>query len=80
MGQIASIVPTRGKSGMSVRELEAAVAGLPSGELAAFAKWFEEYLAEAWDRQIEDDIREGRLDAAGQQADADFESGQCKPL
>lgn len=65
---------------MSVDELEIAVANLPPEELVAFARWFEEYLAEAWDRRIEADIRAGRLDEAGRRADADFEAGRCKPL
>jgi hypothetical protein len=61
-------------------ELEAAVAHLPGDELVAFARWFEEYLADVWDRRIEEDIRAGRLDEAGRRADADFEAGRCKPL
>jgi hypothetical protein len=65
---------------VSLNELENAVANLPPPELASFARWFEEYLADAWDRQIEEDIRSGRLDEAGRRADADFEAGQCKPL
>ncbi len=40
----------------------------------------EEYLADAWDRRIEADIRAGRLDEAGRRAEADFEAGRCKPL
>lgn len=65
---------------MSVDELESAVANLALEELAAFARWFEEYLADAWDRRIEADVRAGRLDEAGRRADADFEAGRCKPL
>jgi hypothetical protein len=61
---------------MSLQELEAAVAQLPAEELTAFARWFEEYVADAWDRRIEADIRAGRLDTAGRRADAAFESGQ----
>ncbi|HUT93963.1 MAG TPA: hypothetical protein VMY37_31155 [Thermoguttaceae bacterium] len=65
---------------MSLDELETAVTNLPPEELAAFARWFEEYLADAWDRRIEADIRTGRLDEAGRRADEDFEAGRCKPL
>lgn len=65
---------------MSLDELETAVTKLPAEELAAFARWFEEYLADAWDRRIEADIRAGRLDEAGRRADADFDAGRCKPL
>ncbi|HEY7617750.1 MAG TPA: hypothetical protein VH744_13175 [Terriglobales bacterium] len=61
---------------MSLQELEDAVSQLHADELAAFARWFEEYLADAWDRRIEADIRAGRLDDAGRQADADFEYGR----
>jgi hypothetical protein len=65
---------------MSLGELENAVTKLPASELSTFARWFEEYLAETWDRQIEEDIRADRLEEAGRQADAEFEAGRCKPL
>lgn len=65
---------------MSLKELESAVAQLPADELSVFARWFEEYLADAWDRRIEADIHAGRLDESGRRADADFEAGRCKPL
>lgn len=65
---------------MSLQELENAVSKLSPGELSAFSQWFEEFVADAWDRQIEADVRAGRLDAAAEQADEDFEAGRCKPL
>jgi hypothetical protein len=65
---------------MSLQELESAVTRLPEADLAAFTRWFEEYLADAWDRRIEADIQAGRLDEAGRRADADFEAGRCTPL
>jgi hypothetical protein len=65
---------------MSLQELETAITRLPSEDLTAFAQWFEEFLADAWDRRIEADIQAGRLDEAGRRADAEFEAGRCKPL
>ena len=65
---------------MSLHELETAVTQLPAKELTAFARWFEEYLADAWDSRIGADIKAGRLDGAGRRADADFEAGRCKPI
>lgn len=65
---------------MTLHELEDAVKNLPDEELTAFARWFEEYIADAWDRRIEEDIAAGRLDEAGRRADADFEAGRCTPL
>ena len=65
---------------MSLQELEAAVAVLPPTELEAFTQWFEEYLADAWDRRIEEDVAAGRLEEAGRQADAEFLAGRCERL
>jgi hypothetical protein len=65
---------------MSVEEIQSAVSQLPAEELDRFSRWFEVFLAEQWDRQIEADILAGRLDAAGRRADEDFEAGRCTPL
>lgn len=65
---------------MSVQELESAVSNLSKEELATFSQWFEEYLADEWDRQIEADARAGKFDAMGARARADYEAGRCTPL
>lgn len=65
---------------MNVEELESAVSQLSAEELAHFSKWFEEFMADQWDRQIETDILAGRLDAAGKRADEDFMAGRVTPL
>ena len=65
---------------MSVQELETAVSELSPDELARFAKWFEDYQADEWDRQFEADVAAGKLDALGRQADADFEAGRATAL
>jgi hypothetical protein len=65
---------------MSVDDLESAVSRLSAEDLARFSAWFEEFMADQWDRQIEQDIKAGRLDAAGKRADEDFEAGRCTPL
>jgi hypothetical protein len=64
---------------MSVEELQLAVAHLPAEELERFSRWFDEFLADQWDQRIDADILAGRLDAAGHQADKEFESGRCTP-
>ena len=65
---------------MSVHDLETAVTQLSKEELARFSQWFEEYVADEWDRQIEKDILAGRFDAAGKRAKADYDAGRCTPL
>ena len=65
---------------MSVQDIETAVARLSKEDLTQFSQWFEEYIADDWDRQIEADILAGRFDAAGKRAKADYEAGRCTPL
>ena len=65
---------------MSTQDLQAAVSSLSPDELARFSAWFEEFLADQWDRQIEADILAGRFDAVGKRVDADFQAGRCTPL
>ncbi len=50
-----------------------------SAELAAFRKWFSEFDAAAWDRQIEEDIRAGKLEALAERALMST-SEKCKEL
>jgi len=66
--------------GMDVKEIESAIAQLPPSELAELAKWFEEFQAQLWDRQLEQDVKSGRLDALFEEAKQDFDGGQCEPL
>jgi hypothetical protein len=63
----------------SVKEIEEAVERLSAAELAAFRAWFAEYDADAWGRQIEEDVAAGRLDALAYEAIADLSAGRCMP-
>ncbi len=65
---------------MSVQEIESAVQQLPPDQLAAFTKWFEEFVATAWDRRVECDVAAGRLDSLGDEALAEFRAGRTTPL
>jgi hypothetical protein len=65
---------------MSVEDLESAISRLSAKDLALFSAWFEEFMADRWDRRIEEDIKTGGLDAAGKRVDEDFEAGRCSPL
>lgn len=65
---------------MSTMELESAVKKLAPEDLKVFTDWFEHYIADLWDHQIEKDILSGRLDHLAAKADADFEAGRCSPL
>ncbi len=65
---------------MSVEELESIVSRLSEAELARFSEWFEEFMADAWDRKIEQDLNAGRLDPALKRADDHYNAGRCTPL
>ena len=65
---------------MSVEELESVVSKLPPDELARFSEWFEEFIADQWDRQIEEDARSGKLNDAVKRADEHYKGGRYTPL
>ena len=65
---------------MSVQEIEAVISQLPPTDLAELAQWFGEFQADAWDRQIAQDVRAGRFDAILKRVDEQAEAGQCTPL
>jgi hypothetical protein len=64
----------------NVKAIEKAVASLPSSELAEFRRWFAEFDADAWDRQIEQDAAAGKLDAMAAEALADHRAGSVREL
>lgn len=63
----------------TVREIETAVRQLSPAELSAFRAWFAEFDAAMWDRQFEEDVAAGRLDALGDEALRDLREGRCTP-
>ena len=63
-----------------IDQIEQQVQQLSREELAAFRKWFTEFEADAWDRQIEADALAGRLDHIAKQAIRDHRAGKSRPL
>ncbi len=57
-----------------VQRLEEEVKELTSNELDAFRKWFLEFDAAEWDRQIEEDALAGKFDRLAEKALADHKS------
>jgi hypothetical protein len=67
-------------STVSVKEIEIAISQLPSADLDELMTWLEDYYAEMWDKQIEDDLETGRLDALLVEVDEEYDAGLSKPL
>ena len=64
----------------TVQEIEKAVQHLPEREFYSFRSWFEEFDAGVWDRQFEQDVQGGRLDALADQAVKDLKANRCTLL
>jgi hypothetical protein len=65
---------------MDVKEIESAIAALPEAEVAELAKWFEEFHAQIWDRQIEQDEKAGRLDSLLEETQRELDASRCDAL
>lgn len=64
----------------TVQEIEESVAHLPEPDLGKFRSWFEEFDANAWDKQFERDAQGGKLDALADEALRDLSAGRCTAL
>jgi hypothetical protein len=64
----------------TIHEIEQAIRGLAPQDLAVFRSWFADFDAEAWDRQIEQDVAAGRLDRLAEEALRDLHEGRCSDL
>jgi hypothetical protein len=64
----------------TVEQLESSVQVLTRGELAAFREWFDEFVADEWDRQIEADAKAGKLDRLAEEARAEHRASRTTPL
>lgn len=61
-----------------VHNIERAVEQLSESELSEFRRWFLEFDADAWDRQIEADATSGKLDTLAGEAISEYHSGKAQ--
>lgn len=64
----------------TVERIEQQIQGLSIEELAEFRDWFLTFDWEAWDRQLEQDIQAGKLDALADEALREHSAGKTKPI
>jgi len=64
----------------TVQDIESAIENLDDHSLGQLSGWFEDYVAEKWERRFADDVNAGKLDKLGEAADRAFEQGKCRPL
>ncbi len=63
-----------------IETLEQEVRTLSRDELAEFRAWFTRFDAAQWDRQIESDVKAGKLDRLAAEALAAHQRGESREL
>ncbi len=63
-----------------VENLEGQVKELTAEELRAFREWFIQFDADVWDRQVESDVQDGKLDELAARALRDYKAGRATEL
>ncbi len=65
---------------MTVKEIEKAIEKLSEDDLSELREWFYKLDNEVWDKQIESDVKAGKLDRLAEKAISDYRAGKCKEL
>src|SRR5581483_6795931 len=77
---IESLYAGSGVEMTRIEEIESQIKKLNPDELSVFRRWFLEFDADSWDRQIEADARNGKLDFFADSALEDHKNGRSTVL
>ena len=61
-------------------KLEQEIKKLNPNELSAFREWFKNFDSEVWDKQIDEDIKKGKLEQLANKAIEEHTSGRTKEI
>lgn len=64
----------------TIQEIESAIRKLSPEDLASLRDWLADYDGDQWDRQIEADMKSGKLDSFAKEALDDLREGRCRDL
>lgn len=64
----------------TLEQIEAAILTLPSEEFEQLRQWFFDLDYQRWDRKLEQDIEDGKLEVLAEEAIAEFQAGQFRVL
>jgi hypothetical protein len=65
---------------MTIEQIEAAILNLSETDFAKLRNWLLELDYQQWDRQLEQDILDGKLDDLAKEALAEFEAGEYQQI
>jgi hypothetical protein len=64
----------------TVGEIKQAIEKLPVADFLELSRWVLQRRGDEWDKQIEQDINAGRLDALAEEALNDLKAGRTRPF
>ena len=64
----------------TLSDIEKAIKELPTEEARKLADWLDRYLDDAWDRQMQNDLKTGKLDNFIAKVESDIEASRVKNL
>ena len=64
----------------TLSEIEQAIKELPTVEARKLAGWLNEYLNDAWDKQMQTDLATGKLDQFIAKVESNIEANQVRDL
>jgi hypothetical protein len=77
---VADSIFTEEQAMRRIEKIKREIQELLPTELAAFRKWYSEFNAAAWDLQIEEDAKTGKLDELANVAEKAFKLGRCTKI
>ena len=63
-----------------IEDIESRIRELSADELSHLRRWFLEFDADAWERQIQEDVRNGKLDSLADDAIEAHKNGRSTVL
>jgi hypothetical protein len=64
----------------NLQELETKIKQLPKKEMYQLAGWLNNYIDDLWDRQIEQDLKQGKLDQIISKVEADIVAKKVRDI
>jgi hypothetical protein len=62
----------------TLKQIEAAILTLPSEEFEQLREWFFDLDYQRWDRKLEEDIEDGKLETLAEEAISEFKAGHFR--
>ena len=64
----------------TIQEIETAINKLPRNQLYELVERIRARFGDEWDRQIEEDVRDGKLEHMAREARAEYHAGRTTPI